>query len=368
VAGGTQAGGLNMLRLDNISLQIGGFSLRSINLHIRRGEYRVILGPTGAGKTVLLETIAGLNRPHQGTIFLTDENITTTAPEKRHFGMVYQDYALFPHLSVFHNIAFGLRLQPLTKKAVEQKVTETAEFFRISHLLKRLPKNLSGGECQRVALTRALALEPAMLLLDEPLSALDRLTRNRLQEELQRVHRQLGMTVVHITHDLNEAFFLADRMAVMHDGRIVQEGRPEEIARRPKTKFVAELMGLKNFIPARVTTEGMIKAQGLGTLNRDLLRTTPKQAGDFLLTFPAQAVEITPVQAGEFYCWRGMTRIIEMNQGRDRVDIKLVLPDDTIIHTAFSQREMSRFPFTPAPGMKVETGIVAQGLHLLTAE
>ncbi len=357
-----------MLRLDDISLQIGGFSLQSINLHIRQGEYRVILGPTGAGKTVLLETIAGLKRPQQGTIFLAGENITATAPEKRHFGMVYQDYALFPHLSVFHNIAFSLQIRGTDKKIIRQKVDRMAEFFRISHLLKRLPQDLSGGECQRVALARALVLEPALLLLDEPLSALDRLTRNRLQEELQRIRRQLGITVFHITHDLDEAFFLADRMAVMHNGGIVQEGRPEEIARRPKTKFVAELMGLKNFLPAQVSKQGMIEVQVLGRLNRDFLQPDPEQAGDVLLTFPDQAVEIAPVQTDKLYCWQGMAGIAAINQGRDRVDIKLALADNTTIHTSCSQREINHLPFSPAPGMEVEIGLIAQGLHLLKAQ
>ncbi len=357
-----------MLRLENISLRIGGFCLESINLHIRQGEYRVILGPTGAGKTILLETIAGLNRPQQGTISLSGKNITAIAPEKRHFGMVYQDYALFPHLSVFHNIAFSLQIQGTEKKIIRQKVGRMAEFFRISHLLKRLPQNLSGGECQRVALARALVADPAMLLLDEPLSALDRLTRDRLQVELQRVHRQLGITVFHITHDLDEAFFLADRMAVMQDGRIVQQGTPREIARRPKTEFVAKLMGLKNFLPARITTEGLIKAQGLGTLNPDILQTIPQEAGDYLVTFPDQAVEIAPAQDDKLYCWQGMARITEMCRGRDRVDFKLALPDNTIIFTACSQRETDRFPCSPVPGMEIEIGIMKKGLHLLAAK
>ncbi len=357
-----------MLRLDDISLQIGGFSLQSINLHIRQGEYRVILGPTGAGKTVLLETIAGLNRPQQGTISLAGKNISATAPEKRHFGMVYQDYALFPHLSVFHNIAFSLHIQKLRKKIIRQKVDRMAEFFRISHLLKRLPRDLSGGECQRVALARALVAEPAMLLLDEPLSALDRLTRDRLQAELQRVHRQLGITVFHITHDLDEAFFLAERMAVMREGRIVQQGTPREIARRPKTGFVAKLMGLRNFLPARLTTEGMIEVRGMGRLSRDFLRPAPKQVGDYLVTFPDQAVEIGSVQTGKVYCWQGMARIAEMRRGRGRVDFKLALPDNTIIFTACSQRETDRFPCSPVPGMEIEIGIMKKGLHLLAAK
>ncbi len=368
MAGGTQAGGLNMLRLHDISLQIGGFSLKKINLHIRRGEYRVILGPTGAGKTVLLETIAGLNRPKQGTIFLADQDITTTGPEQRHLGVVYQDYALFPHLSIFHNIAFSLQIQKVNKKIIIRKVGQMAEFFRISHLLHRLPGNLSGGERQRTALARALVMNPAMLLLDEPLSAMDRLTRDRLQDELQCIHRELGMTIFHITHDLNEAFFLADQMAVMRDGKILQQGTPEKVCRRPATRFVAKLMGMKNFIPTRIKADGSLEVQGMGTLDRNVLQTVPEQAGDFLLTFPNQAVELAPMQDGDAYWWQGRTRIVGMNQGGDQVAIKLALAGDTILHTSFSQREINRLPFTPHPGMEVETTIDKKGLHLLTAE
>ncbi len=357
-----------MLRLQNIALQLGNFSLQSINLTLHKGEYRVILGPTGAGKTVLLETIAGLNRPQRGTIFLAEENITTTAPEKRHFGVVYQTYALFPHLSVFHNIAFSLRIQGVTGEIIRQKVGRIADFLKINQLLQRLPSNLSGGECQRVALARALVREPKILLLDEPLSAVDRLTGTFLRDELRRIHKKLGITVFHITHNLNEAFFLADRMAVMHNGRILQEGRPEGIARRPQTRFVAELMGLKNFIPARVTAKGCIEVQGMGTFNRDFLQTVPEQEGKFHLTFPDQSVILTPRQDDETYCWQGITRITGINHGRDRVDIKLSLPDETIIHTSFSQREIYHLPFVPVPGIEVETGIIKNDLHLLPEE
>jgi ABC-type Fe3+/spermidine/putrescine transport system ATPase subunit len=357
-----------MLRLEDISLQLGGFRLCSINLHIRTGEYRVLLGPTGTGKTVLLETIAGLHSPHQGKIFLDGQNITTTAPEKRHLGIVYQDYALFPHFNVFQNIAFGLKIRGTAQNIIERKILKITEFLRISHFLKRLPKNLSGGECQRVALARALVLKPAMLLLDEPLSAMDRLTRNRLRDELKRIHKELGMTIFHITHDLHEAFFLADQMAVMHDGNILQKGTPDELSQRPATRFVAELMGMKNFIPTRMKTNGSIEVQGMGSLDPGLLPPVAEQPGEILLTFPNQAVELAPMQPSDAYWWRGPASIVGMNQGGDQVAIKLALSDDTIIHTTFSQREISRFPFSPTPGVEVETGIVKKGLHLLPAK
>jgi ABC-type sugar transport system ATPase subunit len=357
-----------MLRLEDIGLQLGGFRLCSINLHIRTGEYRVLLGPTGTGKTVLLETIAGLHFPDQGKLYLKGKERTRTAPEKRHLGIVYQDYALFPHLTIFQNMAFGLKMRGTSQKDIKQDVLQTAIFLGIDHLLKRLPKNLSGGERQRAALARALVLRPAMLLLDEPLSAVDRLTGDHLRDELKRIHRELGMTILHITHNLQEAFFLADSMAVMHNGRILQQGTPGEISQKPTTRFVAELMGIKNFLPARITANNSLYVKGLGTINQNFLQAVPMPGGKMLLTFPARAVELAPMQSRDAYCWQGLTRIVNMNHGSDQVTIKLALADNIIIHTAFSQREIAHLPFIPAPGMKVETGIVKQGLHLLQEE
>ncbi len=357
-----------MLRLQNIALQLDGFRLQEINLHIHDGEYLVLLGPTGTGKTVLLETIAGIHLPDQGKLYLKGKERTKTAPEKRRLGVVYQDYALFPHFTIFQNMAFGLKMQGVHQKDRTKDIVRTAEFLGISHLLQRLPKKLSGGERQRAALARALVLNPAMLLLDEPLSAVDRLTGDRLREELKRIHGELGITILHITHNLQEAFFLADRIAVMHDGRILQQGTPGEVSQKPATRFVAELMGLKNFIPVRMMKNGLLEVQGMGTLAPDLIPDLPAGGDKLLLTFSGQAVELVPTQSCDAYWWQGPARIIGIHQGGDQVAIKLALPDDAVIHTSFSQREISRFPFSPAPGMEVETGIVKQGLHLLPEE
>ncbi len=354
-----------MLHLCDICLQLGGFKMNHLNLHIRKAEYCVILGPTGTGKTVLLETIVGLNNPQQGKIILDKKDITKITPEKRHLGVVYQDYALFPHLNVFDNIGFGMRLQGMPHRNIRTKVHEMAEFLRISHLLNRHPGNLSGGECQRTALARALVMHPKMLLLDEPLSAVDRLTRDRLQSELKRIHKELNITILHITHDLNEAFFLADRIAVMRDGTILQQGDPEVISRQPVNRFVAELMGIKNFLQARVNSNGSVQIPSMGSLEQDILPTLPPhEFRTILVTFPDWAVEVTSIQK-KHHWWHGKTVIAALHPGNNHIGLDLTLPSGTSIHTSFSQREIQQLPEQPTQGSEVYVGINRNSLHWL---
>jgi molybdopterin-binding protein len=229
------------------------FHLRQIDLDIAAGEYFVVLGPTGAGKTVLLETIAGLYRPGKGRIFIDDEDVTHVPPERRGIGFVYQDYALFPHLNVAENIAFGLKLRRADHETINERVTAMGQLLGIDHLLHRRPRTLSGGEQQRVALARALVVEPRLLLLDEPLSALDPETREELQREMAHLHRELGTTTVHVTHDFEEAVALGDRIGVVHRGQVVQVGSPEEIFRKPASEFVARFVGVRNVFQGRVS-------------------------------------------------------------------------------------------------------------------
>jgi molybdopterin-binding protein len=234
------------VQVKDLWVDLEEFHLRQINLDISAGEYFVILGPTGAGKTVLLETIAGLYQPRGGRILLNDEDVTDVPPERRGIGFVYQDYMLFPHLSVAGNIAFGLKLRGTGRNTIRERVAGISQLLGIDHLLHRSPGTLSGGEQQRVALARALIVEPRLLLLDEPLSALDPETREGLQHELARLHRELGTTTVHVTHDFEEAVALGDRIAVVNEGQVVQVGAPEEIFRKPGSEFVARFVGVRN--------------------------------------------------------------------------------------------------------------------------
>jgi len=241
-----------MIEVKDLSVDLGGFLLRDITLDVKDGEYYMILGPTGAGKTVLLESIAGLYPIRGGQIWLNGREITNLEPEKRGIGMVYQDYVLFPHLSVKENVVFGLRLRRLPRHEIEATLDWLTELLGISHLLERKPDTLSGGESQKVALARALSVKPEVLLLDEPLSALDPETREDIQHELRRVHERLGLTVIHVTHDFEEAVALGDRIAVIGEGRIMQVGTSEQVFRQPNSEFVARFAMSRNIFSGEV--------------------------------------------------------------------------------------------------------------------
>jgi molybdopterin-binding protein len=243
-----------MIRIEEISKDLGEFFLRDIWLEINDNEYFVILGPTGAGKSILLETVAGIYRPDKGRIILDDRDITHIPPRERNIGMVYQDYTLFPFLTVEENIAFGLKTRKMEKSEIKRKVDELEELLDIAHLAHRYPATLSGGEQQKVAIARAIAIEPSVLLLDEPLSALDSRTRDYLREELKRVKNEFGITMVHVTHDQTEALVLADRIAVLMHGRLMQVGTPYEIFNKPLNEELADFVGVENILCGEVRT------------------------------------------------------------------------------------------------------------------
>ncbi|MGB6554173.1 MAG: ATP-binding cassette domain-containing protein [Candidatus Binataceae bacterium] len=228
------------LRVDDIAVNAGAFRLGPLTLEAGDGEYLIILGPTGAGKTVTLETIAGLRRPTAGRILMDSREVTASAPESRQIGFLYQDSLLFPHLSVRANLAYGAHRIARAERAAA--ITRLARMLEIEPLLDRMPRGLSGGERQRVAIARALATNPVLLLLDEPMAALDPNSRYALRERLRATHRELGTTTIHVPHKLSEAVTLGDRVAILIDGVVMQSGAPREVFAKPASAMIARFL------------------------------------------------------------------------------------------------------------------------------
>lgn len=231
---------------DGLNIELGEFRLTNVTMEAQAGVYFVLLGPTGAGKTVLVECIAGLHKPASGRVLLGGRDVTELPPEDRDIGYVPQDYALFPHMTIATNIAFGMKVRRFSSQLVRERTQELAALLHIDHLLSRYPLTLSGGEKQRAALARALAVKPKVLLLDEPLAAVDEGTRDRLCVELREIQRNTGVTVLHVSHSFEETLALADQVGVMRDGQMVQYGTPDDIFHRPATSFIAEFTRTEN--------------------------------------------------------------------------------------------------------------------------
>ncbi len=230
----------------------GETAVRGVEVQIRRGEFFSILGPSGCGKTTTLRLIAGFETPSAGEILIGGRSMTRVPPNERPVNTVFQNYALFDHMSVWENIAFGLKLKRIGRSEIQQRVEEMLQLVKMEAFANRYPKQLSGGQRQRIALARAIANHPAVLLLDEPLGALDLKLRKEMQMELSNLHRNLGLTFVTVTHDQEEALSMSDRIAVMKDGKIEQIGSPTEIYQRPRTPFVADFIGETNLFEGTV--------------------------------------------------------------------------------------------------------------------
>ena len=232
-------------------------AVRGVDLAVNEGEFLTVLGPSGSGKTTILRLIAGFTLPTSGSIFLQGRDVSEMTPAERGIGMVFQQYALFPHMTVEDNIAYGLKRRGWERARRHARVAEMQGLVGLLGMGKRLPRELSGGQQQRVALARALAFEPGLLLMDEPLGALDRVLRIRMAGELRRIHRELGTTVVYVTHDREEAMTLSDRVAIMHRGIIDAIGTPHRLFTRPPTRFVARFFGGHNVLPAELLHDGV---------------------------------------------------------------------------------------------------------------
>ncbi len=344
--------------VDNLSFSYGKEPVLSgVSLELPEGGITVVIGPSGSGKSTLLQLLAGLLHPTEGQILFDGEQVTGVPTERRDVGVVFQSYALFPHLTVRENIAFGLRTgrrrfsgrssrRRPSRHTVEARVWDTAALLGLERLLDRRPSQLSGGEQQRVALARAVAPRPALLLLDEPLSALDARLRRTVRSELASLLRQLGTTVFYVTHDQEEAMMLADHLVVLNEGRVVQAGAPLDLYRRPETPFVASFLGEANLVEVGVATGGGTPAH------------TPFGKLDFPPGVTRGWVLVRPEDVTE--CAGGCLATV--------ADYRGLGPHDRVLLRLDSGTEMlAHFPpeTAPAPGSKVRVGIRSRKPHLV---
>ena len=343
------------LRLDHISRHFANHAaLRELDLTIRAGEFISLLGPSGCGKSTALNCIAGLLSLTSGQIRLDNKRIDVLPPEQRGFGMVFQNYALFPHMSVRKNIAFGLEMRGVGRAEVAARVEKALKLVRLDNLGERLPGQLSGGQQQRVAIARAAVIEPPLVLMDEPLSNLDAKLRIEMRHEIRRLHNELGLTTIYVTHDQDEALSLSDRIVVMRDGVKRQEGTPEELYARPQTLDVALFMGFRNVleVSAQPAGPGRVRAETAG-LQMEGVGEAP--VGPAVAAFRPDDVVLTdgdglPAQVGQVeYC------------GRDWL-ADLRLPDGRVVlarsHLALNSGEAVRFT-VPADRVRVFYGDAA---------
>jgi ABC-type Fe3+/spermidine/putrescine transport system ATPase subunit len=282
-----------MIVAEEISFGIGTFELKRLSIDMAKGEYFILLGPPGSGKTIFLECLCGLKKIRSGRILIDGRDVTDLEPRRRSIGYVPQDYALFPHLSVGQNITFGL----LAHGHREANITETADLLGIRHLLSRSIDGLSGGEKQRVALARALVLRPKILLLDEPVCALDEVTRQKICAQLSDIQRRLGLTTVHVSHNLEEAFSVADRAAILHQGLLLQVGPLDELLRKPKNEFVARFMRCENIFCAEVAGRDVRDSDTRVKLGDVELQISGRHSGKLVLMIRPEDLLVRPGSA-----------------------------------------------------------------------
>jgi iron(III) transport system ATP-binding protein len=337
----------------------GAAAVRDFSLRIEPGEFVTLLGPSGCGKTTVLRTLAGLERPDAGEILLDGVSIQSLPPHRRRIGMVFQNYALFPHLSVFENVAYSLRIRKSPGERVRTDVAAALNAVGLEALAARLPGQLSGGQQQRVALARALVMQPDLLLFDEPLSNLDAKLRVQVRGELRRLQKRLGTTAIYVTHDQDEAMSLSDRIAVMNAGQVEQVGTPEEIYARPATLFVADFVGQVNALPARVVERGSdyVVVQALGHAVKVAGERCP--VDDVLLLVRPEALRLVAATAP------GPTGVVEEVEYRgDRVEYRVRVATVLVVMVEAALLRRGRI----APGERVGVQFIEEAVHVLPAQ
>jgi ABC-type Fe3+/spermidine/putrescine transport system ATPase subunit len=353
-----------LIRVENVVKRFGRtLALRGVSLEVGRREFFAILGPSGCGKTTLLRVIAGFEVPDEGRVYLGGRDVTMLPPDKRGTVMVFQNWALWPHMTVYENIAFGLRLRKLPRDEIDRRAKETLELLGLRGFENRYPGQLSGGQQQRVALARALAVQPEVLLLDEPLSNLDAKLRLKLRGELKELQRKLGITMVYVTHDQEEAMSLADRIALMRDGKIEQIGPPERLYRHPGTLFTAAFLGRTSLVHGKVEDTGAETAAiRIGDTTIEAVNHNLGPGDNASVVFKAEGARIRPREDKRYVELEGTVAVsmyigafIEVRlrpPGADH-DIMVDLPPDVPL---------------PEPGSKLKAYLPLENVHAFPVE
>lgn len=281
------------VRIDRVTKYFGDMkAVNNAEIHIQEGEFFTLLGPSGCGKTTLLRALAGFYRQDEGDIYFGEACINDLPAHKRNIGMVFQSYAIFPHMSVFENVAYGLKARKVKKDEIQRRVMEALEMVELSHLKDRQPAQMSGGQQQRIALARAIVIHPGLLLMDEPLSNLDAKLRLKMRSDIRELQKRLNITTVYVTHDQEEALAVSDRIAVLNNGKIQQIGKPHEIYLKPQNKFVANFIGSTNFLDAELTAASTIWIEGV----EYPIRVDKKYVGKVIYSVRPEQIKIKKVE------------------------------------------------------------------------
>jgi putative spermidine/putrescine transport system ATP-binding protein len=282
-----------MIETSGLSKHYGGVAaLSNVDLSVHKGEFVTLLGPSGSGKSTLLNLIAGMTTPTSGSLRLNGRDAAQLPTNRRELGMVFQNYALMPHLTIFDNVAFPLRVRKVSRAEIRRRVMDVLDLVSLAHTAQRKPSELSGGQQQRVSLARCIVYNPLLILMDEPLGALDKQLREHMQLEIKRLHSALGVTMLYVTHDQDEALTMSDRIVLMHDGKIEQQGKPEELYFSPRTRFAASFIGHSNLIDGTVSPRGCAIETAFGALHAGHRCTTLEAGNQAAMLVRPESVEL----------------------------------------------------------------------------